>query len=231
MQDRKRGWHAFIARERRAALRLACAAAALPFVLLAAYRFIDPPFTPLMAIRWGEGAAIDRRGVPLNDVAPALARNVVAAEDNRFCVHYGVDFSAIQEAIEEHQEGRRLRGASTITMQVARNLFLWPGGGWPRKAVEAAFAVAIDALWPKRRIMEVYLNVAEWGPGVFGAEAAARHHFGKPAAALNAREAGLLAAILPSPLHWTVQGDYVRQRAAIIEDRVEKLGPLLACVR
>jgi monofunctional biosynthetic peptidoglycan transglycosylase len=170
--------------------------------------------------------------VSLKQVAPFLPRAVIAAEDNRFCQHRGIDFGAVQEAIEEREETGRVRGASTITMQVARNLFLWPGGGYPRKAVEAALALTIDLLWPKRRIIEVYLNIAEWGDGVFGAEAAARHHFGKSAAQLSQHEAALLAATLPSPRKWHAgrPGPYVQSRSLMLLGRASGLGPLASCI-
>ncbi|MCC7049948.1 MAG: monofunctional biosynthetic peptidoglycan transglycosylase [Alphaproteobacteria bacterium] len=196
------------------------------------YRFIDPPLTPLMLLRLGDGVGIDHASVALGQVSASLPRAVIAAEDNRFCLHHGIDFAAIQDAIDEHEDGRALRGASTITMQLARNLFLWPGGGFLRKGIEAATALAIDALWPKRRQVEVYLNIVEWAPGVYGAEAAARHHFRKPAARLTARESALLAATLPSPRRWSASqpGSYVQNRADIIQQRVGQLGALLACI-
>lgn len=207
--------------------------AAIPLLLTLAYRWIDPPATPLMAIRWFGGAAIDHRPVPLDAVAPALPRAIVASEDNRFCSHHGIDFAAVQEALEEHEETGRLRGASTVTMQVARNLFLWPGGGWFRKALEAPLALAIDALWPKRRVMEVYLGIAEWGDGIFGAEAAARHHFRKPAARLTRTEAARLAAVLPNPRRWNAAQPtaYIQRRTATIDRRTDQLGPdAVACL-
>jgi monofunctional biosynthetic peptidoglycan transglycosylase len=125
---------------------------------------------------------------------------VIAGEDARFCQHRGFDREAIEAAWERYRRGGRLVGASTISMQTAKNLFLWPGRDWPRKALEAWFTVWIELFWNKRRIVEVYLNIIELGPGLYGAEAAARHHFGKPAASLTATEAARLAAILPDPL-------------------------------
>lgn len=197
-----------------------------------AYRFVDPPVTPLMLLRLGEGAAINHQSVTLDRIAASLPRAVIAAEDNLFCEHHGIDFDAIRDAIDEHEEGRGLRGASTITMQLARNLFLWPGGGFLRKGIEAATALAIDAAWPKRRQIEVYLNIVEWAPGVYGAEAAARHHFRKPSAQLTARESALLAAVLPSPRRWSASqpGGHVQNRAEVIQRRIGQLGLLLACV-
>jgi monofunctional biosynthetic peptidoglycan transglycosylase len=208
----------------RIVLRLVVAVVAIVVALTLVYRWIDPPGTPLMAIRWIEGAAIDHRGA--GRPPPALARAVVAAEDNRFCDHWGIDLDAVRDAIEDYEEGGRLRGASTITMQVARNLFLWPGGGFLRKAAEAPIALLIDLAWPMRRVMEVYLVVAEWGEGTFGAEAAAQRHFRKPAAALSASEAARLAAVLPSPRRWSAAqpSAYVARRARTIETRVQQLG-------
>lgn len=168
-------------------------------LLLALYRVVDPPLTPLMLIRLPEAGTLDHRSVPLDRISPELIRAVIAAEDNRFCIHGGIDWSAVKDAVEEYERRGRLRGASTITMQTARNLFLWPGGGFVRKAVEVPMSYAIELAWPKRRILEVYLNIIEWGDGVFGAEAAARYHFGIPAAALGPEQAAWLAAILPSP--------------------------------
>lgn len=214
----------------KALIRLLCwlVVAVLVFWLggLLLYRFVDPPATPLMVIRSIQrGAWIDYRPVGHAAIAPALGRAVVASEDSRFCLHYGIDFAAVQDALEDYDETGRLRGASTITMQVARNLFLWPGGGFIRKALEAPLALLLDALWPKRRILAVYLNIAEMGPGLFGAEAAARTHFGQPAARLSEAEAGRLAAILPNPRHWDAgrPSAYVLRRAGIIRARMAQL--------
>jgi monofunctional biosynthetic peptidoglycan transglycosylase len=210
---------------------------ALPLALwllgLLLWRVVLPPATPLMALRSIEqGAWVAHRTVPLEAVAPALARAVIASEDTRFCQHRGIDLDAVQDALADYRERGRLRGASTITMQVARNLFLWDGGGLLRKGLEAPLALALDALWPKRRILEVYLNIAEWGPGVFGAEAAAWHWFGKPAARLSADEAARLVAILPSPRRWRASEPtpWLRGRAAIIRARSGQLAQWqLAC--
>ncbi len=192
---------------------------------LLAYRWIDPPATPLMALRALEGESIRYRPLSLPRVERALQLAVVASEDARFCLHSGIDLGAVREAIEDYQESGRLRGASTITMQVARNLFLWPGGGFIRKGLEAPLALAIDALWPKRRILELYLAIAEMGPGAFGAEAAARLHFERAASDLSPAQAARLAAILPSPLRWSPSrpSAYIQRRAAIIQARIGQL--------
>lgn len=214
-----------------ALLRLALLAAGfvLAFWLLGlvAYRWIDPPATPLMGLRALAGETIRYRPVPLDKVARPLALAVVASEDARFCLHVGIDFGAVREALEDYEESGRLRGASTITMQVARNLFLWPGGGVVRKALEAPLALAIDLLWPKRRILEIYLGIAEWGPGIFGAEAAARTHFNRGAAELGIVQSARLAAVLPSPNRWSpVQPSaYVLGRAGTIQARLGQLSP------
>lgn len=206
-----------------------CAALLLAFwgggLLL--FRFVDPPATPLMVIRSIErGDWVRYRPVGLGEIATALPRAVIASEDGRFCRHHGIDLGAVQEALEDYEETGRLRGASTITMQVARNLFLWPGGGFVRKAIEAPLALALDAAWPKRRIMEVYLNIAEMGPGLFGAAAAAEVHFGRPAARLSEVQAARLAAILPAPTRWSAAtpSAYIERRTATISARAARLG-------
>ncbi|WP_448581403.1 monofunctional biosynthetic peptidoglycan transglycosylase [Thermaurantiacus sp.] len=167
---------------------------------VAAYRVVDPPVTFLMVRDWVQGVDVSRTVMPLSSIAPALPRAVIAAEDSRFCLHRGFDLEAIEAAIEANRDGKRLRGASTISQQVAKNAFLWPGRTYVRKAFEAWFAFWLEQLWPKARVMEVYLNLAEWGRGIYGAEAASRHYFGKPAARLTRVEAARLAAILPAPV-------------------------------
>ncbi len=164
------------------------------------YRFAMPPATYLTLRDRLEGLDVQRQPVRLADVSPHLARAVIASEDQAFCTHHGFDWAAIAKAQDYNERSSRTRGASTITMQTAKNVFLWPSRSWLRKGTEAYFTLLIEGFWPKQRILEVYLSVAEWGPGTFGAEAAARYHFGKPAARLTAYEAALLAAALPSPL-------------------------------
>lgn len=189
-----------------------------------AYRFIDPPVTPLMLIRhFADGAPIHKTWVPLRRISPALVRAVVASEDETFCVNHGFDWRQMREALRQLLAGRRRpRGASTITMQTARNVFLWPGRNLLRKAVEAYFTMLIDTVWGKRRVMEVYLNVIEWGPGLYGAEAASRAYFGHPAATLSPYEAALLAAVLPNPRVMSARrpSEYVETRAALIRSRM-----------
>lgn len=214
-------------------LRAALAAVLLIAGTILAYRWIDPPITPLMLIRQSEGATLKRETVRFDEVAPMAAKAVIASEDNRFCTHAGIDMDAVQEAIDEGEQTGRQRGASTITMQVARNLFLWPGGGYVRKAVELPIALAIDASWPKRRVLEVYLNIAEWGPGVFGIQAAARHHFRIDADQLTREQAVRLAVVLPSPRRWDPARatPFIQRRTAVISRRIDQLGaPAYACL-
>jgi len=193
-------------------------------VPVALYRLVAPPVTPLMLIRYvSDGAPVRKIWVPLSRISPALVRAVVASEDEKFCVHHGFDWVQMQEAWHQFMVGhRRPRGASTISMQTAKNVFLWPGRSVLRKAIEAYFTVLIETLWGKPRIMEVYLNVIEWGRGIYGAEAAARTYFGHGAATLSPREAAVLAAVLPNPrkLSAVSPGAYVEGRAATIRARM-----------
>jgi monofunctional biosynthetic peptidoglycan transglycosylase len=192
------------------------------------------PGTVLMAQRAIGGEQIKRNLVSIDDISPNLVLAVIAAEDTRFCQHTGLDRDAIEQAISEYKQGKGLRGASTITQQTAKNVFLWNGGGFARKGAEAWFATFIDGMWGKRRVMEAYLNVAEWGDGIFGAEAAARARFGKSAADLTEREAALLASVLPSPNKWRLDppGPYVSQRAGTLQARmrVVRSEGLASCV-
>jgi monofunctional biosynthetic peptidoglycan transglycosylase len=207
--------------------------AGLPAALILIYRFVPPPITPLMLIRMAEGAGIAKRWMPLSRISPNAADAVITSEDNRFCIHHGFDFGAIREAVEEYRDRGELRGASTISMQTAKNLFLWPGRSWLRKGAEAYLTVLLEFLWPKQRILEVYLNIAEWGDGIYGIEAAAEANFRKPAAKLTRHEAALLAAVLPDPRGWRANppDSYVAERAEEIAGRIPQLGELLSCVR
>ncbi|MFQ5565608.1 MAG: monofunctional biosynthetic peptidoglycan transglycosylase, partial [Paracoccaceae bacterium] len=157
-----------------------------------AYTVIDPPGGYYLATEWLRLGHVEREWRNLEEISPHLARAVMAAEDATFCDHWGFDLAAIEKAIAANQRGRRVRGASTISQQVAKNLFLWHGRSWLRKGLEAGFTVLIEVIWTKRRIVEVYLNIAEFGEGVFGAQAAARHHFGRDASALSLAQAARL---------------------------------------
>jgi monofunctional biosynthetic peptidoglycan transglycosylase len=205
---------------------------ALVLVLILLFRFVNPPASSLMLSRWLTGNSVDRTWVPINQVSRNLIRAVVVAEDGRFCEHAGIDFQAIGQAIEQAGEGTP-RGASTISMQVTKNMFLWSSKSYIRKIIELPLTLIMELVWPKWRTLEVYLNIAEWGPGVFGAEAAARHHFNLPAARLSERQAALLAAALPNPIVRDA-GDpssLVSRKARIIQARMRASGnSAAACV-
>ncbi len=181
------------------------------------------PGTLNMSGRVTQGTDVYYSWTRIEEISPHLVRAVIAAEDTRFCQHTGVDVEAIKTALDERQQSGRVRGASTLTQQAAKNVFLWNGGGYARKGAEAWMAVFIDGIWGKRRVMEAYLNVAEWGDGLYGAEAAAYGRFGKPARDLTKFEAARLAAVLPSPNKWRVNpaGPYVRQRTQTILARMD----------
>jgi monofunctional biosynthetic peptidoglycan transglycosylase len=190
-----------------------------PIAVVAVYRFVPPPITWLMVQRMAEGRGFDRRWVPLHQISPQLVRSVIAAEDSRFCEHHGFDFNAIQKAMAHNEEKPgRIRGGSTISQQTAKNIFLWPHRDYVRKGLEAWFTVLIEGIWGKPRIMEVYLNSIEWGPGVYGAEAAAQHNFHESAARLSPAQAARLAAIVPKPLSWKAAkpGPYIQRRGGHI---------------
>ncbi len=206
----------------------ALALAATFAVALVLYRFVPAPST-LMLGRWLTLRGVERDWVPLEQISPHLVRAVVAAEDQRFCSHFGVDWGELSAVLQD--EDGPSRGASTLTMQTAKNLFLWPGRSYLRKGLELPVALAIDLAWPKRRIIEVYLNIAEWGDGVFGAEAAAQRYFGKPAARLTPAEAARLAGALPNPiLRNPARPSRALQAAAgRVQRRMRQLGPLGDC--
>ncbi len=179
-----------------AALGRLVVAGALALVLaVALYAVVRPPTTPYILSEGMRLGSVQRTWVPMERIAPVMARSVVAAEDADFCLHWGFDMSAIRDAIADGAA----RGASTLSQQTVKNVWLWQGRSWPRKALEGLMTPLVEAFWSKRRILEVYLNVAEFDEGVFGIEAAAQHHFGISAADLNARQASLLAAVLPNP--------------------------------
>lgn len=180
------------------ALFLLLAAVAL-LLSIVVFRFVNPPITSVIALSKLRGFTVQQQWVPLENMSRSLPMAVIASEDGRFCAHWGVDWSAVKEAIDEGGGLAGFRGASTIPMQTAKNLYLWNRRSYVRKIVEGPLAYAISIAWPKQRVMEVYLNIAQFGPGIFGAEAASRHYFGKSAATLTRREAVMLAATLPSP--------------------------------
>ena len=180
---------------------LACCIAAYAFlvVVLAFLYLAVPPVSTLMLARWASFQSVTYAPVPLSRISPHLLRAVIRAEDSRFCTHHGIDWGSLEDTIEDVVADRRKRGASTIPMQVAKNLFLWPQQSYIRKAIELPMALFLNAVWSKSRMMENYLSVAEWGKGIYGVEAAAQTYFHKPASSLTQEEAALLAAALPNP--------------------------------
>lgn len=210
-------------------VRLVLAFFIFSLVSVGLYRFVPVPLTPLMAIRAIE-AAIDgqpvrfsKKWVPLEQISPRIQYAVVAAEDMRFFEHKGFDWEAIQKALKHNERSRRVRGGSTISQQVAKNVFLWPQRSWLRKGLEAYFTALIELTWSKKRIMEVYLNVVELGNGIYGVESAARHFYKKPAQKLNASEAALMAAVLPNPRRFLIShpSRYILFRRSMIQRRMD----------
>ncbi|GAB3061823.1 monofunctional biosynthetic peptidoglycan transglycosylase [Stenotrophomonas tumulicola] len=210
-------------------------------VLLAAFsvlqvlllRFIDPPVSTVMLWRYGEALAqadgayrLHYQWRDLEQIAPSLPISLVAAEDQRFPLHRGFDLQAIEKARDHNAAGGRLRGASTISQQVAKNLFLWQGRSWLRKGLEVWYTLLIETFWPKQRILEVYANIAEFGDGIYGVQAAARSFWNKDASQLTASESARLAAVLPAPRRYDAArpGPYVQRRAAWIQRQARQLG-------
>lgn len=192
-----------------------------PIILILVFRFLPIPGTPAMLISLAQGKGAGYSWS--DDISPRLERAVIAAEDQNFCRHHGFDWAGIQKAMEEHKRrpNRPMRGASTISQQAARTLFLVPMRSWVRKGLETYLTVLIEALWPKKRILEAYLNTVDWGDGIFGAEAAANAYFGTDAGSLDSMQAARLAAILPNPHKWKAArpGRYVRQRTGLLQGR------------
>ena len=221
---------------RRVAVILIIAAVVLvlvPYALAPLYRFIDPVSTPMLW-RFATGARVERINVPLDRISPALQLAVIVAEDGSFCHNHGIDLGAMREALQQSGAIADARGASTITQQAAKNLFLWQGRSFVRKALEIPLALWLNLVLPKRRILEIYLNIAQWGPnGEFGAEAGARFAFGKSARDLTAYQAAELAAILPNPVQRSARtpGMLVRRLAGLYERRADAFGTLDSCVR
>ncbi|MBI5590826.1 MAG: monofunctional biosynthetic peptidoglycan transglycosylase [Deltaproteobacteria bacterium] len=196
-------------------------------------RFVPPVYSAFMVERYCKGLFVSRGQTSISyhwadwkKISPQMALAAVASEDQKFPKHFGFDFESMAVALEEMEEGGRVRGASTISQQVAKNLFLWSGKNFIRKGLEAYFTVLMELLWPKRRILEVYLNVAEFGDGIYGVEAAAKKFFGKPPSGLTMKESALLAAVLPNPIKFKVADPsaYVKRRTQRIEKQMRNLG-------
>jgi len=218
----------------RGALYVLAFLAASLIVMTLVYAVVPPPVSNIMLLRALGGAGIDKQWVSLDQISPHLPRAIIASEDARFCEHWGVDWREFQGVIEDalDKDEAPIRGASTIPMQTAKNLFLWDGRFAIRKLIELPLAMWMDIVWSKRRMIEIYLNIVEWAPGVYGAEAAARHHFGKSAKKLTKKEAALLAAVLPNPVKRNAgkPSRGVRAIASRIQLRMNGMGPYLACL-
>jgi monofunctional glycosyltransferase len=200
--------------------------------LVVIFRLVTPPFSALMierhATAWwaGKKYSAQYEWMPFDRIAPAAGLAVIASEDQNFPRHHGFDVQAIEKALDHNEESNRTRGASTITQQTAKNLFLWPGRNWVRKGIEAYFTVLLEGFWSKRRILETYLNIVEFGDGIYGVEAASQQYFHKPASRLTPEEAALLAAALPDPhrLKPYAPSPYLRERQQWILQQMDQLG-------
>lgn len=209
--------------------RIAAVIVALPLVLTPIYAFV-PPVSTLMLWSGLTGQGMDRDWVPFDKISPNLVNSVIMSEDGQFCSHWGVDWTALNAVLD--REGGPSRGASTIAMQTVKNLFLWSSRSYIRKGLEIPLAYYADFIWSKRRVIEIYLNIAEWGPGIFGAEAAARHYFNKSAAQLTPRQAALLTAALPNPItrNPAKPTRYLLSRARNIEARARAARDYVGCL-
>ncbi|WP_437440031.1 monofunctional biosynthetic peptidoglycan transglycosylase [Neorhizobium galegae] len=212
---------------------IAIAVVLTPYLLIFVYML---PFTrPVSTLMLSELALFrgyDRRWVSLDEISPNLVRSVMMSEDGQFCFHGGVDWNQMRGVVEDALDGEATRGASTIPMQTAKNLFLWNGRSFIRKGLELPLALGADLVWSKRRMMEIYLNIAEWGPGIYGAEAAAQYHFKVPASKLSARQAALLAVALPNPITRVASKPSrgVQQLAVLVERRARGSGDYIKCI-
>jgi len=215
---RKRNWLSLV---KKWSIRIVLGFFAITILWVLALKFINPPITYLMIQRgfeWkeeGKGFKIEKEWLPYDDISNNLKKAAIAGEDAFFLTHNGFDTKAIMEAFEKNQDGKKLRGGSTISQQVAKNVFLWPGRSWLRKGLETYFTFLIELFWSKKRILEMYLNVIEMGQGVYGAEAASQYYFNKSAQSLTKKEAALIIAILPNPRKWDARrpSNYVNSRA------------------
>lgn len=222
-----------VSRYARPAVKFAIALLVLPYALILLY--LVPFLHPVSTLMLGDIALLrgyDRRWVSFDDISPALVQSVMMSEDGQFCAHNGVDWVQMRGVVEDAMKGRATRGASTISMQTSKNLFLWNGRSFVRKAMEIPLALVSDFAWSKRRMMEIYLNIAEWGPGIYGVEAAARYHFKTSASRLSRRQAALLAVSLPNPYERVAgkPGRGLRRLANMIERRAAGSGDYIKCL-
>lgn len=218
---------------RRLVLRILMVIVALPFVLMVLYKI--PGVHPVSTLMLRDLVLLrgyERQWVNFEDISPALVQSVMMSEDGRFCSHHGVDWGALNTVIDEALDGEKARGASTIPMQTVKNLFLWSNRSYLRKALEVPLALAADLIWSKKRLMEIYLNVAEWGPGVYGIEAASLYYYGVPASDLSRRRAALLAVTLPNPYlrHPDKPSNNLTRLARTVEFRASQSGAYIKCL-
>nr|WP_025603349.1 monofunctional biosynthetic peptidoglycan transglycosylase [Rhizobium populisoli] len=231
----KAGWRARLLSRSflRRVVLIVIAILALPYLLVLVYAL---PFTrPVSTLMLSELLLVrgyDRRWVSLDQISPNLVRSVMMSEDGQFCFHGGVDWNQMRGVVQDALDGEATRGASTISMQTAKNLFLWNGRSFIRKGLELPLALGADFVWSKRRMMEIYLNIAEWGPGIYGAEAAAQYHFKIPASKLSARQAALLAVALPNPITRVAgkPGRSMQRLAGVVEQRARGSGDYIKCI-
>ena len=211
-------------------LKLILVVLLLTIGMVLVYKYLNPPVTPLMVMRYlspkGNSGSIQKQWKDYESISDNMKLAVIAAEDQKFASHRGFDLESIQDAIEDRLDGRELRGASTISQQTAKNVFLWPGRSWTRKGAEAYFTFLIEAIWGKKRILEVYLNVIETGDGVYGVEKASQKYFGKSAAELTPEEAAMITAVLPNPVLMspTESSEYMDSRRVWIIRHMKSLG-------
>jgi monofunctional glycosyltransferase len=225
-------WSLKLRRISRAVVLLVIALVLLPYLLTPVYLVMLPVSTP-MIWRYATGQRVVRIYRPMEDMSQVLRRTVIASEDARYCAHHGIDWQGLRALLEDAEDLDDLRGGSTITQQTAKNLFLWSGRSYVRKVLEVPLSLWMDLILPKRRILEIYLNIAQWGPnGEFGAEAGSRRAFNKSASDLNGQEAALLAAMLPNPVTRDARqpGPQLRRVAGIYQGRAAS-GPIDACIR
>ena len=226
MREKRKSRHYTKFRIGRFLIRIAALVILVPIIVILAFRWVPPPSSAFMIRQHLTGVKVDYRWVSMERMSGQAALAVIASEDQNFFNHWGLDFKAIAKAVEENQNRKKPRGASTISQQVAKNLFLWPDSNYLRKGLEVYFTGLIELIWSKKRILEVYLNIAELGPGIFGQEAAARRSFNKPAARLNRYEAATLAAVLPNPNHMSAvhPSEYVVRRSWQIMNQMRLIG-------
>lgn len=229
--DRWKAWSWWLGKRLAIVVIILCL---IPIVLSLIYKpsFVHP-ISSLMISKWFAGENVTRKWVPLEKISPHLWRSVMSSEDGQFCRHNGVDWTQIGIVIDDAIDGDKIRGASTITMQSVKNMFLWSSRSYIRKVLEVPLALIVDFIWGKRRTMEIYLNVAEWGPGIYGIEAASRHHFKRSAARLSRKQAALLAVTLPNPKLRNPRrpNRAMRRLARLVQKRARASGAYIKCLR